>query len=936
LAEKIRIHNLAKELKVDSKAILQKCRAEDLDVKNHMSTLSAGLAATIREWFSEGSHTTAVETTDRVDLVKVRKAAKRKKRVPKKEISEDVAAESDAAPEAPDDKEDESSPIVQPNPSLVVGEGIVLPGTATQELSTATETESVEMDQGALVMEFGVDGADPSMGLGALDAAASVGVGEAEAVNATEVAEKGPLDADSGVLDREERAEEPQKPVTPAGPANVPAPAKLQGPKVVRVERPDVVTPPPRRAAPRGQVGDTIPGPVESDSDSSVKRPLRGRGRGKVGEAEEKGARGRSPRRTRGGLTEAKERYNEWRDRDLQERDERIKAASGRGIHARRASERRTGGLIGRKGKIELTEPVMLNDLSAGSGIPINQLIKKLMYEHKMQATKNMVLDADTIGLLAMDYDLEFDIVKPKSLQDKLKEEFDTRERKKLEPRPPVVAFLGHVDHGKTTLLDAIRKTRVVEGESGGITQHIGAYRIDRDGMSVSFLDTPGHEAFTAMRARGANLTDVVVLVVAVDDGVMPQTLEAINHAKASGVSVVVALNKVDLPGADIDRVFGQLSEHELTPQDWGGETDVIRTSAVKGEGVEELISHLSTLTELLDLKADPTVPACGSVIDAEMKERVGVVARVLVREGTLKPGDFVQCGPAYGRVRSMTDDLGRRMETAGPATPVELTGLNTVPGAGDTFYQVSNLQRAKQIAHEVANLRRAESLTQVSKPKTLEDLLAQKETGDLPELNVILRADVRGSIDALNKQLEGLPRDQVKLNILHSGVGGITESDVVLAEASSAIIIGFHVVPESGVQRLADTKGVDIRLYRVIYNVVDDIKQALEGKLSPDESIKVRGSAEVREVFRISKVGVVAGCQVKDGTIARNNKVRILRDSVLIREGSDLGSLRRFKDDAKEVRTGMECGIRVAGFDDVKPGDIIEAYEVILTKRTL
>lgn len=460
--------------------------------------------------------------------------------------------------------------------------------------------------------------------------------------------------------------------------------------------------------------------------------------------------------------------------------------------------------------------------------------------------------------------------------------------------------------------------------------------RLDRDGLSVTFLDTPGHEAFTAMRARGANLTDVVVLVVAVDDGVMTQTVEAINHAKAAEVSIVVALNKIDLPGADVDRVYGQLAEHGLVPTDWGGETDVIRCSAVTGEGIDALVQHLATLSELMELQADPTVPATGVVIESELKEGVGVVARLLVQEGMLRNGDVIVCGPGCGRVRSMSNDLGVRVESASPATPIELAGLNELPAAGDHFYQIKNVQKAKAIAQEIQNERREEALAVTAKPKSLEELFVQQDEGEIPRVNVIVKADTQGSIDALTNSLQDLPSDEVKLQILHAAVGGINEGDVVLAEASGAIVVGFHVVPEAGVQRIADEKGVDVRLYRVIYNLLDEIKQALEGKLAPEEKLEVRGRAEVREIFHITRVGTVAGSYVVDGVIARNHKVRILRDSVVVRDNSDLDSLKRFKDDAREVRNGLECGIRVAGFNDIKPGDIIEAYEVVKVRRTL
>jgi translation initiation factor IF-2 len=491
-----------------------------------------------------------------------------------------------------------------------------------------------------------------------------------------------------------------------------------------------------------------------------------------------------------------------------------------------------------------------------------------------------------------------------------------------------------------------IRKAAVAEGEAGGITQHIGAYRVEKGDLSVTFLDTPGHEAFTAMRARGANMTDVVVLLVAADDGVMPQTIEAINHAKAAKSHVVVALNKIDLPGVDVNKVYGQLAEHALAPAEWGGETDVIKTSATTGEGVEDLVAHLSTLSELLDLKADPTIPASGSVIEAEMRQGMGPLAKVLIREGTLRKGDFVVCGGGAGRVRFLKDDMGKEIAAATPGTPVEVAGLDEVPNAGDMLYTVKSLQEAKQIAEETRDALRAEALQRTQrKPVTLADLLKTQEEGEVPELSIILKADVQGSIDALLKTLGEIPSEEVHLNFLHTGIGAVTESDVVLAEASGALIVGFNVVAESGAQKLAQTEGIDIRLYRVIYNLIDDIRAALEGLLPTIKNEEERGKAEVREVFNVSKVGTIAGCLVTEGTIMRTHYVRVVRDGQIIVPTEDdvkrgrhraIASLRRFKDDAKEVRSGMECGIRVENFDDVKPGDVLEVYEVTETAQKL
>jgi translation initiation factor IF-2 len=741
--------------------------------------------------------------------------------------------------------------------------------------------------------------------------------------------------------------------LAPAGPQNVPVAAKLQGPRIVGFAKPDPIvrpTPRPPRSGPGGAgLSDLSRAPL-----SPLGPGTRRGGRARTKEEEEielrKARQRANPRRSDSSLGEVVERLKEWNDKDLAEREERLQAASGRGIHARRAREtsRAEGGhaiIAPRKTRATVTEPVIVHELTAATGIGINQLFHRFKNEHNMMINRNTVLPTELAQMVMLDLGVELTVVKPKTELDKLVEEFANRPRKNLQKRPPVVTILGHVDHGKTSLLDAIRKTSVAAGEAGGITQHIGAYRVDRDGLSVTFLDTPGHEAFTAMRARGANMTDVVVLVVAADDGLMPQTIEAINHAKAAKVTIVVALNKIDLPGVDINKIYGQLSEVGLTPAEWGGETDVIKTSATTGQGVEDLIAHLSTLSDLLDLKADPTVPATGTVIEAQMQTGAGAVARVLVREGTLKVGDFMLAGPAAGRVRMLTDDKGRRIQQAAPGTPVQVGGLDEVPNAGDNFYCVESLQRAKTIAEETRNLRRQESLVKLAKPKTLDDLFKQREAGKIPELNLILRADVQGSVDALLKSLGDIPGNQVKLNVLHTGIGSVTESDVVLAQASKALIVGFNVAAEPGAQRLADQEGVEVRLYRIIYELIDDIRRSLEGLLPREQNEENRGKAVVREIFHVSRVGTVAGCMVTDGVISRSNFVRVIRDGQIIVPTADdvkrkqrrpLASLRRFKDDVKEVRAGLECGLRIEGFDDVKPGDVIEAYEVVETARKL
>ncbi len=911
MADKLRVHLLSKELGVTSKAIIDKCQREGIDgITNHMSTVSAGLAETVREWFSEAGGGTAVETAAPVDLKKARA-----RRRPSKKEEKDAAGDAQVAVA--------EAPIEEP---------------------PVEQIDELPPEETEVALPQPVEAPMEVTGLPAPD----VGVIVEETPSETPYTP--PPEFTPEEVRPAAKAPEPKpEPVRPAGPQNVPAPAQMKGPKVVGFAKPDPVS----RPAPRMSRSPLpqIPGP-EIDLPGGRKGPKgkgTGTGTGTDADTADRKSRHRiNPRRSRGSVVEVGERLREWNERDLLERQERLQAASGRGIHARRAREKAASMpamIAPRKTQAQVEEPVILHELCSATGVGLMQLLPKLKEHGLGMVGRNTVIPNEVAEVVMLDHGVELHVIKPKSLLDKLVERHAALERENPKTRPPVVTMLGHVDHGKTSLLDAIRKTSVVTGEAGGITQHIGAYQVERGDLSVTFLDTPGHEAFTAMRARGANLTDVVVLVVAADDGLMPQTIEAINHAKAAKVTIVVALNKIDLPGIDLNKVYGQLSEVELTPTEWGGDTDVVKTSATTGKGVEDLINHLVTLSELLDIKADPTVPARATVIEAQMQTGMGPLARVLVQEGTLRKGAFIVCGPGAGRVRTMQDDRGRQLKQATPGTPVEVAGLDEVPNAGDPLYAVDSLQEAKQIADEVKQQRRQASLQTAAKPATLAEILQRREAGEVPELNLILRADVQGSVDALLKSLRDLPGDQVNLHFLHTGVGAISESDVVLAEASGAMIIGFNITAETGAQKRAETAGVDVRLYRVIYDVTDDIRKALEGLLPKDRTEEVRGKAAVREIFRVSRVGTVAGCMVTDGVIHRSNYVKLIRDGKIIVPTDEdvkrerhrpIGSLRRFKDDAREVRAGMECGIRVDAFDDVKPGDVIEAYEVIETARKL
>ena len=580
---------------------------------------------------------------------------------------------------------------------------------------------------------------------------------------------------------------------------------------------------------------------------------------------------------------------------------------------------------------IRIPESITVKDLAEALKKTSTEVIKKLMV-YGMMATLNQVVDFDTATVVAEEFGVKTEKETVINEEDILFDDTEQEDPEKLMPRPPVVVVMGHVDHGKTSLLDAIRSTHVIESEAGGITQHIGAYTVQINGRNITFLDTPGHEAFTAMRARGAQATDIAILVVAADDGVMPQTIEAINHAKAAKVSIIVAINKIDKPGANPEKVKQELTQHGLVSEEWGGDVICVNVSAKKRENIDHLLEMVLLTADVLELKADPDKQAKGTIIEAKLDKNRGPLATVLVQRGTLNVGDSIVTGTTVGRIRAMVDDKGISVKNAGPSTPVEILGLPDVPEAGELFYAIKDEKIARQLA-EKRKFKQKEEQMKTTSRISLDDLYKQIKEGKVKDLNIIVKADVQGSVEAVKQSLEKLTNDDVRVNIIHGGVGAITESDVTLAGVSNAIIIAFNVRPGPNVTEAAENAGVDIRLYKVIYNAIEDVQAAMKGMLEPTFKEVVLGHTEIRQIFKVSGVGTIAGGYVLDGKIGRNSDIRVIREGIVVHEGK-LTSLKRFKDDAKEVLQGFECGLGIEKFNDIKEGDIIEAYTMEEVKQ--
>jgi translation initiation factor IF-2 len=852
---------------------MKKCQDEDIPgITNHMATISAGLAATIKEWFSEGEHKNAVETAQKVDLekVRIRKPRSKKHANIEEAPSEIMQVEAPAEPAIP----------IQEEPAVI--------------------EEPVEL---------------------------------------TPVIEKPAPPPPRRAPARVEPPPKPE-PVVPAGPMlEKPAPAILTGPQVVRIEAPEPA-PQIRRPRPKPRHDMPVTSPLMSfdkkeESDTATK----------TGAATAKKSKERTHgrRRTEYDAEAVKKTklITQRREKDLEERRARLDAAGGEGIRLRplrklasKMHPDASQAPVVKPTSASITEPITVKSLAAALAVKISDVIAKLLKQNFI-ATANQIISTEVAELVSLELGIELHVEHKASLEDQIKTEFENRPRPNIKRRPVIATMLGHVDHGKTSLLDKIRSTNVTAGEAGGITQHIGAYQVNVGKGKVTFLDTPGHEAFTAMRARGATMTDVVVLVVAAGDGVMPQTIEAIHHAKAANVPVIVALNKIDLPGSDINRVYSQLAEHELIPVEWSGTTEIVKTSATTGIGIADLLEHIDYVSELLDLKADDTIPATGWVVEAHLSQTRGPVATILIKEGVMTKGDIILAGCAYGRVKTLKDGFGKSVKTATSSTPVEVSGLQFVPNAGDRFYILNDINKAKAASEENQMLQREGALAKRTQI-TLDNLFTHIKAGTVKELNLIIRADVQGSVDVLMKYLSELSTAEVKLKILHAGTGGITEGDVILAEASNAIVIGFNVVADELVAKMAEKKGVDIRFYNIIYRITEDLQKSMVGLLEPEEHEKTIGRASVRTTFKVSKVGTIAGCFVNDGVVKKNGRIRLIRDNIVIRDNMTIESLKHFKNDASEVKAGLECGIKLARFDDVKNDDIFEVYEIQKVARTL
>lgn len=956
--KKVRITQIAKDIGISAKDIIEKCLREGVEgVTTPQATVTLGLAETIKEWFSGGAVSSATETTEHVDVgalrEKAKKAAPKKRKKDGESDSTTAVAPTVAEPPAADPPA--AAVAVEPSAGARGASPTTPAPVAAAPTQAAPKTAAPKVpSSGAVSAAAGGTTAAPSVGVGIRSSVASGSGASAGTTGAPPSPPSAGGGSASPVLPRvtapPPRPPAPPKPIVPA-PMNVPTrptrprnpgeqlqtPAKtaLSGPKVIRVEQADQI------AAPRPR------SPFGSSRPPFGRSPMGGGGAGIVrpgGPAAPGGAGGAGTRRPtdsgRSGRAGSGQR-DKFRERDDAEKKRQMEGADG--YFKRHSTARRPTGpaptraVAKPQGPIRVPDPVSVKELSEISGVKVAEIMKRFLLAGN-PITINAALDGEQAMEVMMDFGVEVEIDRTKTAAEEIVERFADRQRTDERSRPPVVTILGHVDHGKTTLLDRVRSTNVAAGEAGGITQSTRAFQVHVNAggqkRPITFIDTPGHEAFTAMRARGARVTDIVVLVVDAVDGIMPQTVESINHARAAKVAMIVALNKIDRPEFSeqgLQKIYGQLAANELNPVPWGGSVEVVQVSGLKGTGVDDLLALIALQADVLELKADWGGHAQGTVLEARMEEGRGAVAQLLVQEGTLKRGDFVVVGRAFGRVRDIVDDHGKRAQSADPTTPVAISGIDSLPDAGDKFYVVDSLSAAEQAALERRALEREREL---SAPKvTLDNIFETMAKSKRKELPLVVKADVQGSVETLKAVLSKIKADDVTISIKHAAVGGINESDVELASTTGAVVVGFNVTSSGKARQLAEVRKVDLRLYDIIYQLTEDMDKAVRGLLEPEVRLQVLGHAEVRAVFKISKVGAVAGCYVTDGTIERNAQIRVTRDGIVIEKDRRLEQLRRFKDDAKEVRSGNECGMKINGYDDIREGDILECYRTTMVR---
>ena len=932
---KMRVHELAKELGIENKELIEILQKKNVEVKNHMSSLEDSVADEIRREHS-GSMAAKPEMKTEETAAKP------------EEGKAESAETKDAAP-----KKKNLAFVIRPQNSKNSSR---IQGSRPAQRPARPGQQGARPAQGTRPGQQGtrpVQGARPA-GEGRPAGERPVRA-ERPAQSARPAGEGRPAGENRPAGERPVRAERPAQSVRPSGEGRPAGENRPTGDRPARGERPAQGNRPSGEGRPSGDRPMRSDRPARSDRSQGGRsfgegrqgRPDRGERGGRDQRPGGSGPRGdrRDSRREDMGtpiVEQQKSQRNKAKDkeRDNRKKEYRDEAFDGKGkkgrkqkqvAEAKKPQQKQEEKKEEKIKQIVIPEVLTIKELADKMKVVPSVIVKKLFMQGKV-VTVNQEIDFDTAEEIAM----EFEVLCEKEevvdvIEELLKE--DEEDESLMVKRPPVVCVMGHVDHGKTSLLDAIRHSNVTGREAGGITQHIGAYVVEINGEKITFLDTPGHEAFTAMRMRGANSTDIAILVVAADDGVMPQTVEAINHAKAAGIEIIVAINKIDKPSANIERVKQELTEYELIPEDWGGSTIFVPVSAHTKEGIPELLEMILLTAEVMELKANPNRSARGLVIEAELDKGKGSVATVLVQKGTLHVGDAIAAGSAHGRVRAMMDDKGRRVKEAGPSQPVEILGLNDVPNAGEVFVGCESEKEARNFAETFIAQNKVKLLDETKSRMSLDDLFNQIQEGNLKELNIVVKADVQGSVEAIKQSLLKLSNDEVVVKVIHGGVGAINESDVILASASNAIIIGFNVRPDATAKDIADREGVDLRLYRVIYNAIEDVEAAMKGMLDPVFEEKVLGHAEVRQTFKASGVGTIAGAYVKDGIFERNCSVRLIRDGIVVFDGP-LASLKRFKDDVKEVRAGYECGFVFENYNDIKEGDEVEAYKMVETER--